>query len=157
MSAQDMLNQLLDACFPLALEGSSSNWDSFVRSLGLTPLTQEQRRVIRSAGVPQLKGVLPVELRVVLEAIHARVSTQPDVSFIAMELDTFVERELMRFIAAAQPAKAALAGIFANAHRSAIKTVGVDSISTVKCNCCGAARPANSELSTCTFCGSALL
>ncbi len=123
----------------------------------MSPLTAEQRAFIRKAGVPKLKGVLPVELRVVLEAIAAHVAREPGAERMAIELNTFVEREMLRFIAAAQPAKAVMGNIFANANASAVRFASVDGVSALKCSCCGAARPAGSDLRTCTFCGNALL
>ena len=125
--------------FETALAGDEARWDELVRELGLTPLTTAQRVTIRTSGVPGLKGVLPVELRVVLEAIRTRVGAQPGASKLYDDLDVFVDRELLRFIAAAQPPKVALKGIFANANRTAVRMASADSVSALKCACCGAA------------------
>lgn len=144
---------MIDRAFTTALAGDEARWEEVVRSLGLTPLTAEQRGFIRKAGVPKLKGVLPVELRVALEAIRAQVAQEED----PMELKTFVDREMLRYIAAAQPPKAVMGNIFANANASAVRMASADGISALKCGCCGAARPAGSDLRTCTFCGNALL
>jgi hypothetical protein len=158
MSAAAALQDWIDRSFSTALEGDSPRWDALVRELSLTPLTPPQRSAIRSAGVPKLKDVLPVELRVVLEAIRARLAQQPGAAALAMELETFVDRELLRYVAAAQPPKAAVAGIFANAQRTSVRSGGAgDSVSALRCSCCGAARPAGSDLRVCTFCGAALL
>lgn len=151
------LQGLLDRAFTTALAGDELRWEEVVRSLGLTPLTAEQRAFIRKTGVPKLKGVLPVELRVVLEAIRAQVSSGPGAGALTMELKTVVDREMLRYIAAAQPAKAVMGNIFANANASAVRMASADGISALKCGCCGAARPAGSDLRVCTFCGNALL
>jgi hypothetical protein len=156
-AVQVKLQGLIDRAFAAALAGDEPRWDEVVRAQGLTPLTVEQRALIRKAGVPKLKGVLPVELRVVLEAIRAQISLEPGAHALAMELKTFVDRELLRYVAAAQPPKAAMGNIFANAHASAVRMASADGISALRCSCCGAARPAGSELHTCSFCGAALL
>ncbi len=121
-----------------------------MRSLGLAPLTADQRTFIRKSGAPKLSGVLPVELRVVLERLRD-VHPQLD----PMERKTFVDRELLKFVAAAQPPKAVLGNIFANAQASSVRLASADGVSALKCACCGAARPAGADLRTCTFCGTA--
>ena len=157
MGAQEQLDVWLERAFSTALEGDGEKWDRLVLELGLVPLNAGQRQAIRATGVPKLKGVLPVELRVVLEKVRAQVSGLPGAEVLKTELSTFVDRTLLKYVSAAQPAKAAVAGIFANAHRTAVRSSGADSVSALKCSCCGAARPAGSDLAVCTFCGNRLL
>ncbi len=147
------LQSEIDRVFAAALANNPGEWDALVRSFGLAPLTADQRAFIRGqAGVPKLKGVLPVELRVVLEALRARAPAGTD----AMELKTFVDRELLRFVAAAQPPKSVLPNICVNAQASAVRMSADASIGAKKCPCCGAARAAGSDLQTCAFCGTTL-
>ena len=152
------MDEWLERSFGVALKGDGPEWDGLGRELGLSPLTVAQREAIRSAGAPKLKGVLPVELRVVLEAVRGQVAQLPGAKEMTTELEVFVDRQLLKYVAAAQPPKAAVAGIFANANRTAIRLgPGGDSVSALKCGCCGAARPAGSDLAVCTFCGNKLL
>jgi hypothetical protein len=157
VDAQAHLDAWVDRAFSTALAGDGPQWDALVRELGLVPLTAEQRQAIRATGVPKLKGVLPVELRVALEKVRLQASSLPGAAAVKTELSTFVDRTLLKYVSAAQPAKAAVAGIFANAHRTAVRSSGADSVSALKCGCCGAARPAGSDLAVCTFCGNRLL
>lgn len=150
----DQLQALVEQANRLALSSDEPTWDTFVRSVGLTPLSAEQRAFIRASGVPKLKGMLPVELRVVLEAIRARFAPMADSESMKTDLLVLVDREMLRFVAAAQPPKSVLPGIFANAQRTAVRLgPQADSLSAQKCTCCGAARPAESNLRSCTFCG----
>jgi hypothetical protein len=153
----EQLQAHLDQAFAAALANDAPKWDALVRSLGLTPLTDEQRQFIRRSGVPKLKGVLPVELRVVLEAVRSKIVALPGAAKIQTDLEVFVEREMLRFIAAAQPPKAVMGNIFANAQQSAVRLgAAADAVMALKCGCCGAARPAGSDLRSCAFCGNAL-
>lgn len=150
----DQLQSLVEQANRLALSSDEPGWDTFVRSLGLTPPTAEQRAFIRASGVPKLKGMLPVELRVVLEAIRARFVEQASTESMKTDLLVLVDREMLRFVAAAQPPKSVLPGIFANAQRTSVRQGPQgDSINAQRCTCCGAARPAGSDLRSCTFCG----
>jgi hypothetical protein len=82
----------------------------------------------------------------------------PGAAAMKMELDTFVDRTLLKYVAAAQPPKRVMGGIFANAQATAVRLGDAGSqVSALKCSCCGAARPAGSDLAVCTFCGQQLL
>lgn len=133
----------IERAYQLALLGDHALWDEFVRGLGLRPLDDGQRAQLRQmTGVPKLKGVLPLELRIVLCAL-----TRDGVE---------IEREMLRFIGAAQPPKVALKGIFANAQRTAVRTASADSIHAVPCETCGAAPQADGHPNVCSFCGAHL-
>jgi hypothetical protein len=98
----------IERAYQLALLGDHTRWDEFVLDLGLMPLNEANRAAIRQMdGVPKMKGVLPCELRVVLEML--------------CKDPVMVEREMLRFVGAAQPPKVALKGIFANAQRTAVR------------------------------------
>jgi hypothetical protein len=50
--------------------------------------------------------------------------------------------------------KKGLAGIFANAQASTVRhDQAKDGVKTKKCPACGGARPADSDLTVCSFCG----
>ena len=150
---QTKLQDSIEKAFTTALRGGEPQWNSIVRSYGLTPLNSEQRLAIRRAGVAKLKGVLPVELRVVLEEIRVRIAREPGAAELSDELATFVERELVRYVAAAQPPRA----IFASLNRAPGRNGGGNEpVDAFKCSCCGSDRPADADQQTCAFCGAKL-
>ena len=57
-----------------------------------------------------------------------------------------------------EPKKPGLAAIFRNAKASTVRHGDAkDQVKTKKCPACGAARPADSDLTVCSFCGAELL
>lgn len=158
MSLGASLDDLVLRAVNLAIANDVPRWEKLLREEGLTPLSAERRRSLRQSGVPSMTGITPVELRMVLETIRSRIAQEPGASALEMELSTLVDREMRRYIAHTQPPAAGLGAIFGNAHRTAVRFGPVaDGVEALRCGCCGAARPGDSDLRTCAFCGNALI
>ncbi|MHB8872766.1 MAG: hypothetical protein ACYC8T_03670 [Myxococcaceae bacterium] len=139
--------------------GGGPEWDGHLASLGLTPMTFEQRLAVQRQGVANLKGALPVEVRRALQAVRdeeLKGLVGLDDASLRLKLDTTIERELRDYLNRCRP-RASLGSIFANAQATTVRLGEVkDQVAVLKCRCCGAARPDGSNLRVCAFCGAEL-
>ncbi len=145
-------------------------WIALMAARGIEPLGLKQREQALRTGFQFHRGALPVEVRMVLERIRDDVSTRsrrvtepPDASAgetarayvesFYRRLEELVETLLQDYVDAIKPA-ASVNAIFANAMASTKKFAAEGAGSQTKtCNCCGAGRPADTDLRTCAFCG----
>ncbi len=145
-------------------------WIALMASVGVEPLGLRQREQALRTGFQFHRGALPVEVRMVLERIRDDVSTRSRtvaepadvltgetarayVESFQRRLDELVETRLQDYVDAIKPA-ASVNAIFANALASTKKFTAEGSGSQTKtCDCCGAGRPADTDLRTCAFCG----
>lgn len=151
--------------------GEDPAWDEHLTSLGVRPLSAAQRLEIQAAGVPNLRGAIPVEVRRALAALArqlraellalAEVLDEDDdegrdrIEALQRQVAELPEREARGYLDKARP-RASLLGIFANAQQSTIRHAAqLEAVRTRKCPCCGAARPDGADLATCAFCGGA--
>ena len=146
VNVQQRFAESVERAFITALRGGEPQWNALVRSFGLTPLDSKQRVAIRRVGVPKLKGVLPIELRNVHEEIRVRIAKEPGAEALSSELETFVERELLRYVAAAQP--------FPEGNRPVVRVgSAAEPKNALNCGCCDAPRPTGIDGMVCAFCG----
>jgi hypothetical protein len=154
--------------------GDDPAWDEYLGSLGVRPLTAAKREEIHAAGVPNLRGALPVEVRKALVALAGALGeelralaeavdgaggetgeSERRLDALEAELRDLAERQAREYLNQARP-RASLLGIFANAQQSTIRYAAAgEAVQTKKCACCGAARPDGTDLAACAFCGAA--
>lgn len=144
-------------------------WFSFMITLGVEPLDMKSRGHALSSGFQFNQGALPVEVRRVIERLKDDVAERAtrftekhggsaEANKILLDeflvtLEDVVESSMGDYVLSIKP-KAALAGIFANAAMTTKTFEKQDAGAiTKKCRCCGAARPSDTELKTCAFCG----
>ncbi len=171
---ESQLDAQLEHIKQKALESRAADdphWDAFLVSMGVTPLDGEARMRILASGAPKINGAFPAEVRSAftliqkqaLESLDSeRAMFGHDGGFLAdhERLDRkaryIVDERMRDYINCARP-KVTLGGIFANAANTSTRHErNTESVNTETCGCCGAARPADTSLNVCAFCGSRL-
>lgn len=144
-------------------------WFSFMMTMGVEPLNVTARSNALASGFQFNQGALPAEVRRVMERLKQDVADRAtrftekhggsaEANKILLDeflvtLEDVVESSMGDYVLSIKP-KAALAGIFANAAITTKTFEKQDAGAiTKKCRCCGAARPSDTELKTCAFCG----
>lgn len=172
ISLEKALHNSMDQTINLAMHANpagSEEWFEFMAMVGVDPLDSKTRSNSLKSGFQFNQGILPVEVRRVLERVkddiagrvqrfEENLEASNDTTaavrdgFLA-KLDEIVESRLNTYVGSIKP-KAAVSAIFANAAVSTKlfeqQKAGSE---TKKCRCCGAARPADSDLKICAFCG----
>lgn len=152
--------------------GGDGEWAALLLSHGLEPIARRARDVAVGFGFQPTHGVLPIELRRVFAAIQQEFQERCDKvvrdlqareapAHVLNQLGKFdlvmqelLDQRVAAYVESIRPKAASLSGIFANAARTSL-TFGEEKAgaSTLKCKCCGAGRPVDTDLRECAFCG----
>ena len=150
----------------------SETWDNYLKSLSITPLASEDRKQRYSLNETIHTGALPVELRNALDvhsnAIRQTMNTyktefgqqdwwndRVEKPFLKV-VDEIPQQTLMEYIGAVRLDSTTILKNAADVSYGYFdKTVQSNSKSHL-CPTCRAARPSESDLTTCSFCGTPL-
>jgi hypothetical protein len=148
------------------------SWDAYLRSHDVVPKTSEERNQLLSLQENRTKGAIPVEVRQVLEkqkSTAARMLANLKIQFGQEEwwprveapakkiMDDFIEEGIKKYVGELAPKTSLAKSIFANSKKTTttyLTKIYQAGTKSEKCSTCMAARPAESDLKTCAFCGS---
>lgn len=154
-----------------AVPDREDEWDAYMRTHELIPKSDDERSELLVLKAEQIKGALPVEVRLVLDKHKQRAEKMLDewkrehgsaewwdrVEAPAKKLiKEFVDENIKRYLGELDKVVISAASIFANsASTSSRYVLQVQKAGTrsEKCPTCMAARPEGSDLRTCMFCG----
>lgn len=146
-------------------------WDAYLRSHDVVPKTSEERKQLLLLKEDSTKGAIPLEVRQVLEKqkiIAARRLANLKIEFgheawwprveapAQKIMDDFVEEGIKKYVGELVPKTSLATSIFANSKKTTntyMTKIYQAGTKSEKCPTCMAARPAESDLKTCAFCG----
>lgn len=153
--------------------GTDPDWTTYMTSLGLTPVPPDEKmNVLVTTNQGQFQGALPSEVRDILNhhkkniLVEVRkqksnlddsIASDPQTTFdfddFKTSLESLIKEKIQHYVNKSKPSFSTQ-GIFANAMMTSLNTGTASAqVNTKTCDCCGAARPNNSDLRTCQFCG----
>lgn len=152
--------------------GGNEEWDVYMKSHELIPKTTDERKQLLALKETASKGALPVEVRMLLEK-HQQSATgklqelkqqfDKEEWWVRVEtpaqklIHNFIEEGIKKYMGETDAKLVSAKSIFSNALRTTPKymtEIHKAGTKSEKCPTCHAARPADSELKTCAFCGS---
>jgi hypothetical protein len=146
-------------------------WDAYLRSHDVVPKTSEERKQLLLLTENKTKGALPIEVRQVLEKHKTRATkklTSLQLEFGKEEwwprvetptgkiIHDFIEEGIKKYVGELAPKTSLGQSIFANSKKTTttyMTKIYQAGTKSEKCPTCMAARPAESDLKTCAFCG----
>jgi hypothetical protein len=150
----------------------SEKWDNYLKSLSLKPMLNEERKQQYTLNSTIQTGALPIELRSALEC-HSKAIQQTmdslknefgnqdwwndrvEKPFLKVVND-IPQQTLMDYIGAVRTDSASIIKNAAEVSYGYFDTTVQSNSKSHLCPTCRAARPAESDLTTCSFCGSPL-
>lgn len=155
-----------------ATSDESDTWDNYLKNLSLTPLTKEDRNQRYTLNETIQTGALPVELRSVLDFHSAAIrQTMNDLKTEFGNQDWWIDRvekpflkvvddmprqTLQEYIGAVRMDSTTILKNAAKVSYGYFDTTVKSNSKSHLCPTCRAARPAETDLTTCSFCGSSL-
>jgi hypothetical protein len=153
----------VDSVFSAAIKsakGGDANWNSFLTSYSITPLTQQQKEALLNSEMKIAGGAFPIEVRWVLQAVvmkHASFAEiNPDVKNLLLQYN--LDGEVMKYYTRIKPF-GGMSDIFKNAKsttKNYSEGIGAAKKSVIRCKNCGAPRLETMQYDNCLFCGSEL-
>ncbi len=166
MPENELLKQFtseMDSASRKALDsgkGGDGNWNDFLNSYGIAPLSQENKDSLLNSEMKIARGAFPVELRKVYEAILNKylpaANLSPELSNAIREFN--LEAKVKEYYMKIKPFTG-LGDIFKNAsvgtqrYSSGLQK---EKTKTITCKNCGAPRLEEMQYDNCLFCGSKL-
>ena len=166
-AALEDLNRHIEQILTVAAKALTEpdQWQDLMTSYDVKPASQTESS--QAAQFNHVQGALPLEVRNVLLALQRRYKStvrhleEGQSSHFALfnHLDDrhekFVDKAVKDYIDRIRP-KVTMLSIFANAlATTAAQQQTAEQLSTKTCGCCGAARPGDTSLKTCAYCGNA--
>jgi hypothetical protein len=156
-------NNELDQAFQKAWhseKGGDENWNSFLSSYGVSPLTKENKDFLLNSDMKIARGAFPIELRRVFEKIIEKYRVLESSSpMLASAIGKFdMEAKVKEYYQKIKPFSG-LGDIFKNAATGTQKySSGLqkEKQKTMTCKNCGAPRLEEMQYDNCLFCGSKL-
>lgn len=165
----------IEECVALARtvkQDESESWDSYLKNLSVTPITKEDRKERYALNESIRTGALPVELRSALDRHSATIlqtmnslknefghhewwSDRVEKPFLKV-VDDMPQQTLMEYIGAVQLDSTTILKNAADVSYGYFDTTVQTGSKSHLCPTCRAARPAETDLTTCSFCGSPL-
>jgi hypothetical protein len=150
----------------------SESWDSYLKNLSVTPITKEDRQERYTLNTSIQTGALPVELRRALEQHTASIREtmnnlksefghhdwwidRVEKPFLKV-IDDIPQQTLMEYIGAVRLDSTTILKNAADVSYGYFDTTVQTGSKSHLCPTCRAARPAETDLTTCSFCGSSL-
>ncbi len=169
---RDGFAERLEALAAKALRApGGGEWGEVLREYGVEPVVRAGAAAAVACGFQPARGALPLELRKVFTAVRAAfgrkaAALREDLTArgapanvlhrlgkLGRQLDNMLEERMSAYVEAIRP-KATLGGIFANAAATSLRFKPAESgTTTLKCQCCGAARLEGTNMRECAFCG----
>jgi hypothetical protein len=156
----------------IAQPDGDEQWDAYLATHYIVAKTSEERKQLLSLKENRTKGAIPVEVRQVLEKQKSMAMRRLDnlkIQFGQEEwwprvetpaqkiMDDFVEEGIKKYVGELAPKTSLTKSIFANSKKTTttyMTKIYQAGTKSEKCHTCMAARPAESDLKTCAFCGS---
>jgi hypothetical protein len=156
-------NAEMERAFTSALQsgkGGDANWNHLLESYEVTPLSDEDKKMLLGSEMKIVRGAFPIELRRVYQKIVNKYSAAaPGNQQITAAINGFnMEGKVIEYYQKIKPF-AGIGDIFKNASTGTAKySQGLQSEKqlTFKCKSCGAPRLEEMQYDTCMFCGSKL-
>lgn len=156
---QTEVDQLFSAAIKSS-KGGDENWNSFLRSYSIKPLSDSQKEALFNSEMKIAGGAFPIEVRWGLEAILLKhVEMYPENNEVRNLLLLYnIDEEILKYYGRIKPF-GGMSDIFKNA-KSTTKNystgIGGAKKSVIRCKNCGAPRLEVIQYDDCLFCGSKL-
>ncbi len=170
---QTVVNETIQQASHAQPDGDEQ-WDAHLATHNVVRKTSEERKQLLSLKENKTKGAIPIEVRYVLEkhktvAAHRLANLQmefgkeewwPRVETPARKIiDDFIEEGIKKYVGELEPKTSLTKSIFANSKKTTttyMTKIYQAGSKSEKCPTCMAARPAESDLKTCAFCGTTI-
>ena len=157
-------NAEMERAFTSALssgKGGDEKWNHLLESYEVTPLSDEDKKMLLGSEMKIARGAFPIELRRVYQKIINKYSSagQGNQQLSAAISGFNMEGKVIEYYQKIKPFSG-IGDIFKNASTGTAKySQGLQKEKqlTIKCKSCGAPRLEEMQYDTCMFCGSKLL